>query len=399
LNIMAIYPRRLAVTAALTALAAVTVTALSGCSMGGSPHSTTGNDPTSLGQLDTSHRTPVVALIWEASEPMTTGNTAALRTVLHGAETERADLLLIGVNGSSYPQNEMVATQLVGTGVNPHFASQNLDAKTAKIEQQIRILSHEPSHSRLDVVAGVRAVNQDLIGLHPSRIDVVVLGNAAQTTDPKLTSSAILSNPAASINQLSAKGLLFPCTNYHLYLIGNNTDNGHSLSDTTNIQLGTWWDKWINLCGGRLVDFGSAISAFPLSENISGPDYAAIHITPTPSGGFTASVRSDALFATGSSQLNPRAEGTLAVLVPLIARISKTIYITGYTDNQPDPAPGGNHALSIARAQSVTTYLIQRTGLPASRFHTAGAGSAHPTATNSTPQGRAQNCRVTITSG
>ena len=68
--------------------------------------------------------------------------------------------------------------------------------------------------------------------------------------------------------------------------------------------------------------------------------------------------------------------------------------VIGYTDST-----GGdriNLPLSEARAVSVASYLEQQ-GVPGSRIVAYGAGSKNPIASNSTPQGRAQNRRVEVT--
>ena len=78
----------------------------------------------------------------------------------------------------------------------------------------------------------------------------------------------------------------------------------------------------------------------------------------------------------------------------VVNKYEKTyIDIIGYTDNV-----GGvemNQRLSEARANSVARYLEAQKVLP-QRIIASGRGMNNPIASNSTPQGRAQNRRVEI---
>ena len=69
------------------------------------------------------------------------------------------------------------------------------------------------------------------------------------------------------------------------------------------------------------------------------------------------------------------------------------IEIVGHTDDVGDD--DYNMALSKQRAASVRDYLISK-GLDASKVVTTGMGETMPTASNSTPEGRAENRRVEI---
>ena len=70
------------------------------------------------------------------------------------------------------------------------------------------------------------------------------------------------------------------------------------------------------------------------------------------------------------------------------------LVISGYTDNTGNDAI--NVPLSTARAKSVADYLVSQ-GVPADGVSAKGFGSADPVASNTTPDGRAQNRRVVIT--
>jgi len=69
------------------------------------------------------------------------------------------------------------------------------------------------------------------------------------------------------------------------------------------------------------------------------------------------------------------------------------IKIGGYTDNTGDAA--ANQVLSADRATAVKNALIGM-GIDAGRVEAEGYGSAHPVASNDTPEGRQQNLRIDV---
>ena len=75
----------------------------------------------------------------------------------------------------------------------------------------------------------------------------------------------------------------------------------------------------------------------------------------------------------------------------LIAWPDLPVSIEGHTDSTGDAAD--NMALSLARAVSVRTYLVQR-GVPVQRLQAKGFGEQTAIATNATAQGRATNRRI-----
>lgn len=70
------------------------------------------------------------------------------------------------------------------------------------------------------------------------------------------------------------------------------------------------------------------------------------------------------------------------------------VAVNGYTDDTGDDAV--NIPLSANRAKAVAEFLVSR-GVPADHVTSKGFGPADPVAANTTPEGRAQNRRVTIT--
>jgi len=99
-------------------------------------------------------------------------------------------------------------------------------------------------------------------------------------------------------------------------------------------------------------------------------------------------------FATGSSDINADFFAVLNSVALVVNKYEKTyIDIVGHTDNT--GAADMNQRLSEARANSVARYLESQKVLPA-RIVTSGMGMNNPIASNSTPEGRAQNRRVEI---
>ena len=89
--------------------------------------------------------------------------------------------------------------------------------------------------------------------------------------------------------------------------------------------------------------------------------------------------------------------------VPLLERVTgialacvgegTTVEIGGHTDAQGTDA--NNQALSEARAQAVVAFMTER-GVPATGLRAVGFGESQPIADNATPEGRAENRRISF---
>ncbi|MGI9592010.1 MAG: OmpA family protein [Myxococcota bacterium] len=102
----------------------------------------------------------------------------------------------------------------------------------------------------------------------------------------------------------------------------------------------------------------------------------------------------DLLFATGSAQLTAEARTRLAGVADALLRNPGTaVQVQGFTDSTGSDA--ANLALSAARAEAVTRYLVQQ-GVDPGRLDAAGFGSSRSVASNDTPEGRALNRRVEL---
>lgn len=101
------------------------------------------------------------------------------------------------------------------------------------------------------------------------------------------------------------------------------------------------------------------------------------------------------LFETGSDRVKPESEGALAHVKGYLTEKSyiSLLRIEVHTDNAGDPA--ANQALSERRSLAVAKALIAR-GVECKRLLAVGFGATKPVAGNDTPDGRAQNRRVTF---
>lgn len=99
------------------------------------------------------------------------------------------------------------------------------------------------------------------------------------------------------------------------------------------------------------------------------------------------------LFDVDSSALRPAAQTALRdIATTLQERGVTSVTIVGHTDAQGDAAY--NQTLSLERARSVRTYLVDTLGVADIDVAVRGAGESEPAASNDTAKGRRQNRRV-----
>lgn len=103
----------------------------------------------------------------------------------------------------------------------------------------------------------------------------------------------------------------------------------------------------------------------------------------------------DSTFKRGSDVLEDKSRFEVEkLLLFLQKRQQLEIEVAGHADNSGNEQQ--NIALSLARAETVKVFLVQR-GIAPLRLHTKGYGSQFPIASNKTPEGQSQNRRVEIT--
>lgn len=103
--------------------------------------------------------------------------------------------------------------------------------------------------------------------------------------------------------------------------------------------------------------------------------------------------RFDVTYPNQQTYLNQEANPRLNEIASYMKSHPDTkLLIQGHTDNVGSVET--NMKVSKARADAVKNYLVKKEGLEASRISSEGFGSKYPIATNSTPEGRADNRRV-----
>lgn len=96
-------------------------------------------------------------------------------------------------------------------------------------------------------------------------------------------------------------------------------------------------------------------------------------------------------FSVASAQIAPASADLLDQLASAVTECGMQVTIEGHTDSTGSATL--NDSLSLARAQSVRTALIER-GVSEGLLTAEGYGAARPIAENNTPEGREQNRRI-----
>ena len=137
-----------------------------------------------------------------------------------------------------------------------------------------------------------------------------------------------------------------------------------------------------------------AIANAKVEDAVDQNGYQAVKVT----------FESGILFPTGSSTLGAAAQSSLNQFAQnvLKANADMNVGIVGYTDNTPfknstaEQSKQKNQALSLQRAQAVSSFL-QSHGAAATQIkEVAGLGEDNPVADNSTAAGKQQNRRVEV---
>jgi chemotaxis protein MotB len=118
----------------------------------------------------------------------------------------------------------------------------------------------------------------------------------------------------------------------------------------------------------------------------------------TESGrGLEVELNASVLFTAGEAELQTQAQPALDALARVLAPLPNDIEIEGHTDNLPIATPRypSNWELSSARASSVVRLMIER-GVASVRLVAVGYADTRNFSPNTTPEGRAQNRRVTV---
>lgn len=99
-------------------------------------------------------------------------------------------------------------------------------------------------------------------------------------------------------------------------------------------------------------------------------------------------------FRSGSAELEPYELSRLSPVIDTMNRhLNTRVYVEGHTDS--DGSNAYNQQLSENRAKTVALFLMNN-GISSTRIQTYGYGEERPIASNSNPEGKRQNRRVTF---
>ena len=114
-----------------------------------------------------------------------------------------------------------------------------------------------------------------------------------------------------------------------------------------------------------------------------------------PCDGFTLTA---ALFDPNTADLDPAVGEVLDLLTADLRAHPRqtTLEILGHTDTRPASFPGGNAALSQARAEAVRAALVERGIDPAAITHVAGLADRYPVDLGTDDQAHLRNRRVEV---
>ena len=122
-----------------------------------------------------------------------------------------------------------------------------------------------------------------------------------------------------------------------------------------------------------------------------------VKVTSTERG-LSIRIADDALFRTGSAELNPKVQEFLDLIAGLVRDLPNSISVEGHTDNQPIRTAEfpSNWDLSTGRANALIRYLTEQHQLRSDRFSSTGFAGTRPIESNVTVEGQAANRRVEV---
>lgn len=128
-----------------------------------------------------------------------------------------------------------------------------------------------------------------------------------------------------------------------------------------------------------------------LSKELASHD---VELRKLPDNTIEVDLKSEASFATGSSDVKPSFNTALAKLGGVVKQYDSTmVHVLGHTDDQ--GSNSFNQQLSERRANAVAGALTAA-GVDPSRVRTEGRGESDPDASNASAEGRSRNRRVEI---
>ena len=121
-----------------------------------------------------------------------------------------------------------------------------------------------------------------------------------------------------------------------------------------------------------------------------------VRVTETERG-IAVEIDASVLFAPGEAELGREAARSLTGIARILARTPNGLLVEGHTDDSPISSPmfPTNWELSAARASRVVRLFAQA-GVAPERMGAVGFGEHRGVDTNTTPEGRSRNRRVTV---
>ncbi|OGV68457.1 MAG: hypothetical protein A3K19_10095 [Lentisphaerae bacterium RIFOXYB12_FULL_65_16] len=116
-------------------------------------------------------------------------------------------------------------------------------------------------------------------------------------------------------------------------------------------------------------------------------------------GKLTVNILSSVMFDSGKAELKVEGQDVLKSLGAALKSLpGRQVLVVGHTDNVPIGTAkfASNWELSAARATSAVRHLVDSCAVDPRRIGAVGYGEYHPVADNSTPEGRAQNRRISV---
>ena len=177
-------------------------------------------------------------------------------------------------------------------------------------------------------------------------------------------------------------------------ILANNSGKGADIGGAAGAVVGTAAGLLIGKKMDKAKKAAEAVANAQVESVTDANGYQAVKVT------FDSGI----LFQTGKSVLNASAQSSLSNFANNVLKpnTDMNVGIIGYTDNQgwkgstAAESVQKNQALSLQRAQAVSSYLLAQGVTNAQIKEVAGLGESNPVADNSTAAGQAQNRRVEV---
>ncbi|MFP3464655.1 OmpA family protein [Leifsonia sp. SIMBA_070] len=272
---------------------------------------------------------------------------------------------------------QVMGTTALGSSAQDAIVCQN-DQRTKLAAVTSYIDGLKASAPEVDFLSAIDQAARDL-GSDP--MGVIVVGSGLQTTDPlNFAGTGLLyADPAQVVSDLTARNLLpTDLKGVTVYWSGMGDVAGaqQPLTVPARSNLEAIWSAVVKAAGGTLSLLpepasGNAAAGLPAVTPVSVEAVA----TKTDWSHPVVIRNSDLLFTKDTADFSDpaAAQKVLATLVPAILQNGKPVTVTGTASKDQATDNTADTALSLRRAEAVTTALVGL-GVPASLLQTAGVG-------------------------